>query len=60
MSIKLAETAQDPEATRQFYENISTMPNRGKNTNWTVKIMREIEKQSPHKPTMLSKWNTLS
>lgn len=33
MSIKLAETAQDPEATRQFYENISTMPNRGKNTN---------------------------
>lgn len=33
MSIKLAETAQDPGATRQLCENISKMPNRGKNSN---------------------------
>lgn len=33
MSIKLAETAQDPGATRLLCENISTMPNRGKNSN---------------------------
>lgn len=54
MSIKLAETAEDPGATRQLCENISTMPKRGENTTQIVKIMREIEKNSPHKSTMLS------
>lgn len=54
MSIKLAEMAQDPGATRQLCENISTMPKRGENKNQTVRIMREIEKTSPHKSTMLS------
>lgn len=53
MSIKLAETGQDPGATRQLCGNISTMPKRGENANQIVKIMREIEKNSPHKSTML-------